>query len=138
MTLNELNEVRNLKNSLSGEEKKLQAIVEVLKSQPHKYGKSEGGGSGGVGKSPYDIYIVWKADTENKIARLQAELAAAIPRLTKKIKIEVTDATEQTLLIYRYIDLKSYRYIAHTLRYSLRHIFRIHERLIKNFTKDVT
>ena len=133
MTLKELNEVRNLKKQLEGEQKKLNALKIVVGAFPHKYGQSEegGAGSGGTPKSAFESYVVQIADTEKNIEKLQQELTQAVPRLTEKIQTEFIDSAEQTLLIYRYVACKFFRDIGFLMGYSERRVYKIHEQVIK-------
>ena len=135
MTLSELNEVRNLKKRLEGEQKKLNALKIVVGAFPHKYGQSEegGAGSGGTPKSAFESYVVQIADTEKNIEKLQNELTQAVPRLTEKIQNEVANTDEQTLLIYRYVACKFFRDIGFLMGYSERRVYQVHEQILKRF-----
>ena len=135
MTLKELNEVRNLKKQLEGEQKKLNALKIVVGAFPHKYGQSEegGAGSGGTPKSAFESYVVQIADTEKNIEKLQQELTQAVPRLTEKIQTEIIDSAEQTLLIYRYVACKFFRDIGFLMGYSEQHIYFLHNKVLKKF-----
>ena len=138
MTLSELNEVRNLKKRLEGEQKKLNALKIVVGAFPHKYGQSEegGAGSGGTPKSAFESYVVQIADTEKNIEKLQNELTQAVPRLTEKIQNEVANTDEQTLLIYRYVACKFFRDIGFLMGYSEQHIYFLHNKILKNLRVD--
>lgn len=132
MTFEELNIVRRLKKQIDAENKKLRALKIVLESMPHKYCKSEEVGSGGVGKSPFEIFAVQIIDTENKIAKLQADLTDSIPKLTKKIQETFSDSTEQTLLIYRYVSCEYFRDIGFLMGYSENWVYWKHNQLLKS------
>ena len=71
-------------------------------------------------------------DTEKIIADLKIQLEKETPLLVKKIQTEFPDGVEQRILINRYVAGKSFREIARTMGYSLRHIFRVHDRLKKD------
>ena len=134
MTFAELNEVRRLKKKLADENKKLVALKIVIGAFPHKYGKSDGGGSGTVAtKSAFESFIVQIADCEKEIESLQAQLNDAVPRLTKKIQDEISDSAEQTLLIYRYVACKYFRDIGFLMGYSERRVYQLHEQIVKRF-----
>ena len=139
MTLSELNEVRNLKKRLEGEQKKLNALKIVVGAFPHKYGQSEegGAGSGGTPKSAFEGYVVQIADTEKNIEKLQNELTQAVPRLTEKIQAEFSDTAEQTLLIYRYVACKFFRDIGFLMGYSENWIYWKHNQILKKFRVDL-
>ena len=138
MTLSELNEVRNLKKRLEGEQKKLNALKIVVGAFPHKYGQSEegGAGSGGTPKSAFESYVVQIADTEKNIEKLQNELTQAVPRLTEKIQNEVANTDEQTLLIYRYVACKFFRDIGFLMGYSEARVYSLHREILKKLIVD--
>ena len=138
MTLSELNEVRNLKKRLDGEQKKLNALKIVVGAFPHKYGQSEegGAGSGGTPKSAFESYVVQIADTEKNIEKLQNELTQAVPRLTEKIQNEVANTDEQTLLIYRYVACKFFRDIGFLMGYSEARVYSLHREILKKLIVD--
>ena len=137
MTFAELNEVRCLKKKIADENKKLKALKIVIGSVPHKYGKSDEGGSGTAAtKSAFESFIVQIADCEKKIESLQAQLTDAVPRLTKKIQDEVSDSAEQSLLIYRYVACEYFRDIGFLMGYSENWIYWKHNKILKKFRVD--
>lgn len=137
MTVNELNEVRNLKKRLEGEQKKLNSLRILVGAFPHKYGQSdEGAGLGGTPKSAFESYVVQIADTEKNIEKLQNELTQAIPHLTEKIQNEVSNTDEQTLLIYRYVACKFFRDIGFLMGYSENWIYWKHNQILKKIRVD--
>ena len=132
MTLEELNVVRKLKKKITDEAKKLKALETVIESFPHKYGNEEGGKSGGVAKSAFEFFVITLIDCETKIENLQSQLQEEAQKLTKKIQAEFEVTDEQILLIYRYVACKSFHEVSRLMHYSLRMVYKVHERIIKN------
>ncbi len=137
MTFKELNEVRSLKKQIESEQKKLKALKIVVGAFPHKYGKSDSGGSsGGVAKSAFESFVVQIADTESRIEKMQGELTKAVSRLTEKIQAEVEGKAEQTLLIYRYVACEYFRDIGFLMGYSEAHVYFLHREILRNLIVD--
>ncbi len=53
--------------------------------------------------------------------------------LTKKILADVSDSALQKFAILRYVKCLSYKDTAHFMRYTLRHVYRLQDRLLKNY-----
>lgn len=66
----------------------------------------------------------------NKLAELQAQFFQAKLSLTEKILVEVSDPTLQKFVLLRYVECLSYKDTAHRMRYTLRHIYRLHEKFL--------
>ena len=132
MTFEELNLVRKIKKQIADENKKLKALELVIESFPHRYGKSQSGGSsGGVAKSAFEIFLIESTDCASRIENLQMQLREEVPKLTMKIQKNFSDSTEQTLLIYRYIACKFFKEISFLMGYSEQWIYKKHKELLK-------
>lgn len=64
------------------------------------------------------------------------ELAEYRTRMLKLIW-KLTDSTQRTLLIARYINCETWEKIAEDMMYDVRHIYRIHSASLKNFEEVV-
>jgi len=73
-------------------------------------------------------------DTEQNLEKIKSRLEEAKLHLTEKICEEFPEAIEQAILLYRYVGCRSFREISHLMKYSLRQIFYIYERIIKNIS----
>ena len=137
MTFEELNEVRNLKKHLSLENKKLEALKVVIGAFPHKYSASGEGKSAGLAKSTFENFSVQLIDVEKRIEKIQEQLTEAVPRLTNKIQATFTNATEQTLLIYRYVACKFFRDIGYLMGYSESRVYQLHSKILKKVQSSI-
>lgn len=135
MTFEELNEGLNIQKQISDEKKKLKALRIVLASLPHKYGKSEEGGStsGGLAKSAFESFVVQIADTEKRIEKLQDKFSGIKVDLDAKIKKEILNVDEQNLMIYRYVACKNFGEIKALMNYSDRRIYQLHNRILQKY-----
>lgn len=133
MTFDELNIVRKLRRQVADENKKLQALKIVIGAFPHKYGKSDGGGSssGFANSAGFENFTLQIADTEKKIENLNNQLCVAMLELKDKIQSDFINSSEQSLLLYRYVACKPFHEIARLMHYSLRMVYKMHYRLIK-------
>ena len=133
MTFEELNVVRKLKKRIADESKKLKALQIVIGAFPHKYGKSEGGGSSGnAAKSQFEGFVIEEQECEENIKRLQVQLREEVPKLTTKIQKNFFDSTEQTLLLYRYVACKFFKEISFLMGYSEQWIYKKHKAILKS------
>lgn len=129
MTLDELNEVRNLRATLMDAEK----VLEVWRrAGALKISTSEGLPKSHSVDSRVERVTVKVIDAERRVADLKAQLVDAIPRLEQKICAEVTDPAEQTLLLFRYIEGMHFRDIGFLMKYSEAYVYRIHNKALKN------
>ena len=69
-------------------------------------------------------------DAENKLAELRAQLAQAKLNLIEKIFAEVSDPTLRKFVLLRYIECLPYKDIAHRMKYTLRHVYRLREKFL--------
>lgn len=65
------------------------------------------------------------ADEINHLLNVRREVADAIAK--------VRDPTERRVLEYRYLAFKSWKEISHAMKAGLRHVYRLHDRALKNF-----
>ena len=149
MTFEELNIVRTLKKKIADVEQKLQGFKDLAESitpqfsrTTYREGKKEisytcldVSPKGTSKDSRVEMTAALIVDTEKIISELKARLEKETPLLIKKIQNEVADGAEQRILMNRYILGKSFKEISHLLRYSLRQIFYIHERILKRLHK---
>ncbi len=152
MTFEELNIVRKLKKQIADEEQKLQGFRDLAQSiTPQatrvtlREGKKElsytcldAQPKGTSKDSRVEMIATLIVDTEKIIENLKIQLEKETPLLIKKIQAEFPDGTEQRILISRYIVGQSFREIARIFHYSLRHIFRVHDRAKKKCHHHVT
>ena len=151
MTYSELNEVRTLKSRIMKCKQKLQALRDCIKPAGVKYtretilkddGKKESYTCLDVSpkshktESVTETLAIMISDTEKELTELQKRLVIAIPALTKKIQAEITDNTEQTLMIYRYIACEYFRDIGFKMGYSENWVYWKHNQILKKFRVD--
>ena len=135
MTWQELNEVRTLRKRISIEQKNLKALrdsatsinsnvfgADNIKSQNHK--------------SRVEILTALIVDTEKEIEILQKRLVDAVPTLTEKLQATLSDRTEQTLMIYRYVACKFFRDIGFEMGYSENWVYWKHRQILKKIRVD--
>ena len=85
----------------------------------------------GAGSKFDDILIKMEA-VQAEISAAERNLIAAKNELTQKILTAIDDPTAQTLLIIYYVECQSFRKTARVLNYSLRQIFRLHDKILKD------
>ena len=91
--------------------------------------------SQGVSK-PTERITVEILALEEEITRLQAEIIGAKSELAILILEKVSDSAVAQILIRRYVRCETFHRIAAEMRYSLRHVFRLHEKGRKKFLKE--
>ena len=149
MTFEELNIVRKIKKQVTDEEMKLQALRDCAISVTPQFKREtyldEQGKlksftcldnspkSGNTG-SRIEKIVVIIVDSERNLEKLKIGLENSKLRLTEKICEEYQEATEQAILLYHYVSCRSFREIAHIMHYSLRSVFYVHERILKNLS----
>lgn len=150
MTYEELNEVRTLRSRILKGKQKLQALRDCIKPAGVKYtretiskdGKKESYTCLDVSpkshktESVTETLAIMISDTEKELSELQKRLINAIPALTKKIQAEVTDNTEQTLMIYRYVACEYFRDIGFKMGYSENWVYWKHNSILKKIVVD--
>ena len=144
MSFEELNIVRTLKKKISDEEQKLQGFKDLAQSITPQFsrttcreGKKEISYTcldvqpkGNSSDSRIEKIIPLIIDTEKIIADLKERLKIETSLLIEKINANFT-GIEHRILFGHYVNGKSFREIALTSHYTLRHIFRVHDRLKK-------
>ena len=70
---------------------------------------------------------------EEEITRLQEEIIGAKAELAILILDTISDVAVAQILIRRYVKQETFREIAKAMRYSLRHVFRLHAKGKKEF-----
>ena len=149
MTFEELNIVRKIKKQVTDEEMKLQALKDCAISITPQFKREtyldeqgklrsftclDNSPKSGNTDSRIEETVVKIVDSERNLKKLKSRLENSKLRLTEKICEEYQEATEQAILLYHYVSCRSFREIAHIMHYSLRHIFRVHERILDNVT----
>lgn len=131
MTKEELNCVRELKKKICGFEKNLRALrvasthlVPILDGLPHSK----------FARSSVETIALKITENESAIGELCGVLPTLKAELADKIVREVNDPFEQTFLVLRYVECCPFREIAHRMKYSMRALFKIHERILKSCT----
>ncbi|MBQ3442229.1 MAG: hypothetical protein IJG33_03175 [Selenomonadaceae bacterium] len=130
MTEQELNSVRELKKRIHVLEKHLQAlrlsaenIVPVLDGLPHST----------EAKSRVEKIALMIVEDERELTALNEKILLAKSELVDKILCQVDEPTLQTLLILRYVECLSFKETARRMHFTLRHIFKLHEKILKEF-----
>ena len=73
---------------------------------------------------------------EEEITRLQEEIIGAKAELVILILDKVSSPTVAQILIRKYVRRETFQLIATEMRYSLRHVFRLHEKGRIEFLKE--
>ena len=146
MTFEELNIVREIKKQIADESQRLEGLKDFALSITPQFSRETYRDEknklqsftclnvlpkGNSTDSRVEKIAVLIADTEKNISDLKIQLEKETPLLIKKIQAEFPDGIEQRILINRYVVGKSFREISHIMKYSLRQIFYIHERILK-------
>ena len=129
MTEKELNIVRELKKQIRDLERHLQALrlsaenlVPILDGLPHST----------EAKSRVEKLALMIVSDERELTFLNETLLIARAELLDKILREVDEPALQTLLVLRYVECFSFKETARRMRYGLRHIFKLHEKFLKD------
>lgn len=128
MTEKELNSVRDLNRQIRRLEQHLQALrlsaenlVPILDGLPHS----------NEAKSRVEKIAFMIIESERALDSLRKELTLAKSELVDKILREVDAPALQTLLALRYVESLSFKETARRMRFTLRHVFRLHEKFLK-------
>lgn len=128
MTEKELNSVRELNKQIRRQEQHLQALrlsaenlVPILDGLPHS----------NEAKSRVEKIALMIIESERELENLRKEMTAAKSELVEKILRAVDEPAMQTLLALRYVECLSFKETARRLRFTLRHVFRLHEKFLK-------
>ena len=123
MTLEELNEVRNIKISIESAEK---ALETWRRAESLKIPTRDGLPKSKNADSRVERLAVKIADASRRVDALKMQLADAIERLEQQICDEISDANAQTLFIMRYVDCMYFRDIGLAMGYSEAQIYYLH------------
>jgi len=129
MTKEELRRVRTLTRQLNDLKERLVSL-KYLSTSVRSSWRMEMQSTGGTSKID-DILIKMEA-AQAEISAAERNLIAAKNELTQKILTAIDDPTAQTLLIIYYVECQSFRKTARVLNYSLRQIFRLHDKILKD------
>ena len=117
MTEQELNSVRDLKKRIRDLETRLQTLrlsaenlVPILDGLPHS------------------------TEAKSRVEKLALEIVEKESELTALREQIILDKSRLADLILRYIECLSFRETARRMKYGLRHIYKIHEKFLKNGT----
>ena len=133
MTAQEINKARELSKRIRELERQIAAlclsrdnIVPVLDGMPHASDL----------KSKVEKFALQIVENQRVLEDLRVELAQEKLRLVSVITAEFDDPTAQSLLLLRYVSCLSFREIARRMSYGLRHVFKLHDRLLKMAYKE--
>ena len=129
MTEKELNGVREIQKMIRKLERHIQELrmsaenlVPILDGLPHsKQAKSR------VEKLALEI-----AEGEHELELLNWRLLDEKARLIDLILNETLEPAVQTLLVLRYVECLSFKETARRMKYGLRHVFKLHEKIFKD------
>lgn len=125
----ELDGIRYLKDDIDGLERRLDVLYTRLEGlQSPNYNKDKGG-------QPLDVFAVY-----DEIIALQRRINDELKdyRLRRgecETRLEGLSAFEKKLITQRYFEKRTWREIAASLHYSVRHLRRLHYRVLKKLSK---
>ena len=129
MTVQEINKARELCKRIRELERQIAAlclsrdnIVPVLDGMPHATEI----------KSKVEKLALRIVENQRVLESLRVEFEAEKARLVSVIMTEFDDPTEQSLLLLRYVACLPFREIARRMQYGLRHVFKLHDQLVKD------
>lgn len=129
MAVAEINKARELCKRIRELERHVAAlclsrdnIVPVLDGMPHASNL----------KSKVEKLALQIVENQRALDCLRVELAQEKLHLASVIVAEVDDPTAQSLLLMRYVSCLPFREIARRMSYSLRHVFKLHDELLKD------
>ena len=129
MTEQELNVVRELSKRIRELERYLQAlrlsaqnITPVIDGLPHST----------TLQARVEKIALSIVEKERELYQLQEQFLHEQGRLAEFILSSVNDPTLQTLLILRYVACLSFKETARSMHFTLRHVFRLHEKFLKD------
>lgn len=129
MTAQEINKARELSKRIRELERQIAAlclsrdnIVPVLDGMPHASDV----------KSKVENLALRIVENQRVLENLRVELEAEKARIVSVILSEFGDPSAQSLLLLRYVSCLPFREVARRMRYSLRHVFKLHDQLVKD------
>lgn len=69
-----------------------------------------------------------------ELEKVREKIIQAEIKLAEQIVSEVNNPVLQKLAILRYVKCLSYKEISHSMKYTLRYIYILHDRFLKHFT----
>ena len=129
MTEKELNSVRELNKKIRDLERRLQELrisaenlVPIIDGLLHS---SEA-------KSRVERIALMIVEHERDLEKFRDQIILAKSELVHTILREVDEPTLQALLMLRYIECLSFKETARRMKFTLRHLYRLHEKIFKN------
>ena len=131
MTEKELNSVRDLKKRIRDLERRLhelrisaENLVPIIDGLPHS---SEA-------KSRVEKLALMIVEHERELEKFRDHIILAKSELVHIILREVDEPTLQALLMLRYVECLSFKETARRMKFTLRHLYRLHEKILKDVT----
>lgn len=131
MTDKELNVVRELRDEICILERRLQELrmsaenlVPIIDGLPHAT----------EAKSRVEKIALMIVADERELENLREQFMKLKSELANKIMSQVSDPILQTLLVLRYVECLSFKETARRMKSSLRHVYRLHEKIFKHVT----
>ncbi|MBQ6004794.1 MAG: hypothetical protein IJL14_00925 [Selenomonadaceae bacterium] len=131
MTEKELNSVRELNKKIRDLERRLhelrisaENLVPIIDGLPHS---SEA-------KSRVEKLALMIVEHERDLEKFRDHIILAKSELVHTILREVDEPTLQALLMLRYVECLSFKETARRMKFTLRHLYRLHEKIFKNVT----
>ena len=128
MTREELNEVRDLKKTITNAE---QALEMWRRAEALKIPFYDGLPKAKNPNCSVERLAIEIADASKHIDDLKERLEIAIPRLKQKICDAVQDSNIRVLLILRYVEDMYFRDIGFAMNYSEQHIYYLHNKAME-------
>ena len=129
MAVAEINKARELSKRIRELERHIAAlclsrdnIVPVLDGMPHASDL----------KSKVEKLALQIVENQRVLDSLRVELRQEKNRLASAIMTEVDAPIAQSLLLMRYVSCLPFREIARRMSYGLRHVFKLHDKLLKD------
>ncbi|MBR0289064.1 MAG: hypothetical protein IJQ82_08805 [Selenomonadaceae bacterium] len=131
MTKKELNSIREMNKKIRELERRLQELrisaenlVPIIDGLPHS---SEA-------KSRVERIALMIVEHERDLEKFRDQIILAKSELVHTILREVDEPTLQALLMLRYVECLSFKETARRMKFTLRHLYRLHEKIFKNVT----
>lgn len=128
MTKDDLNQVRDLQKKIRESERRLQTLrisadnlVPILDGLPHS----------DFARSRVEKIALTIIESERELESLRLLFFKTKSELADKIMHEVDEPSLQTLLVLRYVECCTYKETAHRMKITLRHAFRLHEKIFQ-------
>lgn len=73
-------------------------------------------------------------EVDEELDKVREKIIQAEIKLAEQIVSEVNNPVLQKLAILRYVKCLSYKEISHSMKYTLRYIYILHDKFLKHFT----